>query len=291
MFDSKALGIASVVWLACAALGAASTVSTSRSSGGTATNPTTTVTITVTAGANEAIKDFHIYPTPAKSKLDGNATFGQPDGWGAPTGTGSNEKGKHWKVNGGGAGFSNGGSGQFTITVPGTEQDQRWGNFRWVTSNDGSSTAPAENGAGFVAGGTTGGADQVPVVSISLSGPDTILLGETGQFTAEAGVAKKEVMSYSVTAALSLDPTNAGRVNTADPLPDSWGVEITTNSKVGTNTIGEGVRQATYFGSLRNHVLVDVPDDPALVGRSFWLQVDFGNGDSTAPKRVTIVSG
>ncbi|MFH0946005.1 MAG: hypothetical protein V2A76_12465 [Planctomycetota bacterium] len=290
MSEIRFLGIALSLTLAATPLAYSSSVSTSVSEGGTPSDPTTTVTITVTAGSGETIKDFHIFPTPDGSKLDGGSTFDQPDGWGAPTGSGSKKKGKHWKVNGGGSGFSNPGTGEFTITVPGNAASQTWGMFAWVTSDNGSSTTPGEGGDGWVDGGTSGPTELVPIAMLQIIGPETVAVGETARFRVEAGVAESEILSYTVSAALTLDATSLDRVSSDYPLPQSWGIEISTNSRLGTIAIGEGASQATYFGNRRNHILVDIPDDLSLVGRTIYLQVDFGNGDCTPPKAIRIVS-
>jgi len=289
MFRRHALSVISVLLVASPGL-RASTVTSTTTQGGTEASPTTIVTITLTPEGEESIKDFHIFPTAPKKKIPGSATYTQPSGWGSPTGTGSNDKGKHWKASATGDAIPSPGR-TFKITVPGGIGSQTFSRFSWTTSSDAETATPGEGDTGYVDSGdtttaTAGG--ELPVVSLALIGPTTVAIGTSTNFRVSAGLDASQTLGYTLRATRSLESGNLGRVNANDPLPDARGVDLSTNSRTGTTRTGEGARTATLFGDMRNYVIVDVPDDPTLVGEQFYLQVELADGDFTAPIQVTI---
>jgi len=268
----------------------ASTVTSTMTQGGTEANPTTIVTITVTPEGEESIRDFHIFPTAPKEKLPGSATYDQPVGWGTPAGSGSSEKGKHWKASSTGDAIPSSGR-TFKITVPGADTSYSFSRFSWTTSSDAETATPGEGDTGYVDSGDTGGMTPggwIPVVSLALIGPTTVAIGTSTNFRVSAGLDVSQTLGFTLRATESLESGNLGRVNANDPLPDARGIDLSTNSRTGTTRTGEGARTATLFGDMRNYVIVDVPDDPTLIGEQFYLQVELADGDVTAPIQVTI---
>lgn len=271
-------------------LGLASTVSTTTTNTGTQENPQITTTITVTPGTGETITDFHINPTAPKSKLPVGATFTQPTNWGAPGGTGSDSEDKSWKANNDSDALPSGIASTFTIVLPGTANDYAFSSMSWTTSSNKSSTEPKDGKPGYVDSGTTdvltGGG--IPVKSISMFGPTTIPIGELATFRVNDALLTNGSMTYTVRFCRSLESGNAGRVNASDPVPNGSGFAFSTNSRTGTTTPSEGVRQATAFGDETDFVMVEVPHESELIGQTIYIQVEFADGDVTEPVALLI---
>lgn len=274
----------------------ASTVAASTSQGGTAEEPTTVTTITITPGQGEEIRDLHVYPTSPNKKLPPGGSLGLPEGW-SSSGSGSSKGGLHMKAaQATSEPLPASPPTTITITVSGAPNTQSWSAFRWTTSSDASSGEPTPSDPGYVDGGETTGSGsglfpgQIPVAAIRLSGPGTVAIGETGTFLADAAVLEEATLTYTVHATASLDPFDPSRVDESDPIPSSWDVALSTDSRTGTTAVGPGVVSATYHGDVRNHVLLSVPDRADLIGETIYLQVDFSDGESTPPVAVTIGS-
>jgi len=290
-------GVASFAFVSAVACSSVSASSLTASSvqGGTAEDPTTVTTITITPGQGEQIRDVHLYPTSPNKKLPPGGALGLPDGW-SSSGSGSSENGLHVKAaQATSSPLPASPATTITITVSGAPNTQSWSNFHWTTSSNASSGKPNQGGSGYVDHDVTtsdgpnyGG--MIPVAALRLAGPATVAIGETGTFLADAAVLEQATLTYTVYAASSLDPYDSGRVDVADPVPASWDLELSTNSRTGTTAVGTGVVSATYYGDAQNHVLLSIPYRPDLIGETIYLQVDFSDGESTPPVAVTIGS-
>ncbi|MBI4881256.1 MAG: hypothetical protein HY812_16595 [Planctomycetes bacterium] len=251
-------------------------------------NPTTTVTFTVVPGAGEEIRDFHVVTSATDVKLPSSTDFGQPDGWNEGTkdgGTYGKPAAAHWtaptNVKLPQAG------GTFSITVRGAPAGQTWSWFEWTTSSNGEATVPKPGKTGYVAS-LSGGRKVVPVKGIALAGPANPMIADTSFYLIDDVLDDGETVTATIYAAMSLDPADPTKVNMDDPIPGAWGIDLSTNSRTGTLHINSGTVSATVYGGLRNFLLVEIPDRPALIGGTFYLQAFFSNGDATPVLEVTI---
>ncbi len=261
----------------------ASAVSVSSST----TGGMTTTTITVTPQGEEKIRDFHIRPSALNTKFPRGATFGS-SGWGAGN---DNTPWQSWGSGSATTGEING-SATFTITVPATHE--HYSTFKWKTTSNGSSVnvPTGDTGDGpVIHSGTSTPTQTVPFAVVALVGPSSAPIGSTVTYLADNPIGESETLSYTVHFSRSLEPQDSTRINQANMVPESLRFGLSTNSRTGTTTPGEGIRSATYFGNQRNHVILDVPDDPSLLGQTYYLQVEWSDGMTSAPVAVTFTSG
>lgn len=248
---------------------------------------TKTTTITVTPEAGESIRDLHVRPTGTGTKVPrgSGTTFGGPSGW-------SDSDNKAWRSWGSGSAASaaiGSGGETFTITVP--ADHDAYSTFKWKTTNNGSNGSPPPDNSSYVEDhGTSDPNQTIPYVSVGIFGPGTARLGQTVTLLASNPIPESETLTYTVRFSRSLDPQDPSRIDDEDMVPDSMHFGLSTNSRTGTSTPSEGVRSATFFGDMRNHVVLDVPDDIGLLGQTFYLQVDWSDGLTSAPEPITFVS-
>ncbi|MBI4880153.1 MAG: hypothetical protein HY812_10920 [Planctomycetes bacterium] len=255
----------------------------------TNTDGTKTTTITVTPEGKEEIRDFHIRPCGTNTKVpkgDGYS-FGGTSGW-------ENDDNNAWRSWGSGSASSatlGSGGATFTITVPANHT--AYSTFKWRTTNNGSKTSVPDESSSSVVGHGTSDPNKpgIPFVAVALLGPSTAQLGSTVTYLADNPIGETETLTYTIYFSRSLDPRDSTRINQADMVPESLGFGLSTNSRTGTTTPGEGIRTATYFGNMRNHVILDVPNESSLVGQTYYLQVEWSDGMSSAPVAVTFTSG
>lgn len=123
-----------------------------------------------------------------------------------------------------------------------------------------------------------------------MTGPSTIAVGTVGAYAVEDHLVPGETTTMTIHVARSLLADDRRRVNVADPIPADWGVELSTNSRTGTTIVNSGTIAATYHGDARNLLLIDVPNRWELSGETFYVQVDFSNGEGTDPIPVMITA-
>jgi hypothetical protein len=251
----------------------------------------------VTPEAGEVIRDFHLVSDAKNVKLPSGTELGGPEGWNQGTATSGQGQpaAAHWTAPSGvslsapteaGAPVP---TATFTVEIPKPKGSQSWYIVEWVTTKDGQ---PKVTTGGTVSKGkkgpTTGQGDGLPLVRVSIAGPTTIATASTGLYVIEDHLDPADSTTMTIRVARSLLMEDETRVDPSNPIPQDWGIALTTNSRTGTTLIDSGTISATYFGDVRNHLLIDVPNRPDLVGQTFYVQVDFGNGDGTDVLPVTI---
>ncbi len=276
---------------------------------------TITMIITVTADEGELVKDFHILPGSdgcILPKQGGTGGVGYVKGGGMADWL-SNQVSQH----GQGVHFATGqstgtpldgdseedASGTITISFPGSASDAAAINagtldglmkLAWTSTDDGTFVITTSGGSGGdgngIEDGKTGEDDRIPGRRAIKKIAQTTI-GQTASYHIEyPNGAPPSGLTYKVyvsTAVVVID--NAEFADVEEPIPGSYGIGLSTNSMGGSTLLSSGcIRADSYNETTRNLVMLDVPNDPNLVGVEFDLMVEFSDGPISTVTRTTV---